>query len=370
MNCHSCDSDNVSTFYELEQVPVHSVLLMPTKEKALQCAKGDIRLCLCMDCGFIGNSAFDEQIMEYSEDYNPTQAHSPTFNEFHQKLAQQLIENYDIRSKKVLEIGCGEGEFLELLCELGDNNGIGYDPACKKDSTDKISFVKDFYTKECRDDSDFVVCKMTLEHIVDVGEFVSMVKESVKDDAIVYFQVPEVMRILGDNAFWDIYYEHCSYFSEGSLARLFNNSGFEVLNTWKDFDDQYVMITARKGEGGKVPDDLEDLIQNVALFNRQNHAYINEWKNKFSDGKKTVIWGGGSKGVSFLTAVKRSIDYAVDIDPLKHGTYIAGSGEQIVAPDFLKDYKPDRVVIMNPVYQDEIQQDLNKMGLNPEVLTV
>jgi hypothetical protein len=64
------------------------------------------------------------------------------------------------------------------------------------------------------------------------------------------------------------------------------------------------------------------------------------------------------------------IDYVVDINPLKHGTYLAGTGQQVVAPEFLKTYEPDLVIVMNPVYCDEIGQQLRDMGLAVELLAV
>jgi hypothetical protein len=62
---------------------------------------------------------------------------------------------------------------------------------------------------------------MTLEHIAPTGDFVGAVRRAVGDDpqTVVFFQVPDVIRILKEQAFWDIYYEHCNYFSAGSLAR-------------------------------------------------------------------------------------------------------------------------------------------------------
>ena len=68
--------------------------------------------------------------------------------------------------------------------------------------------------------------------------------------------------------------------------------------------------------------------------------------------------------------VRDEIEYVVDINPYKTGTYIAGTGQEIVAPDFLQGYRPDVVILMNPVYREEIRQDLNEMGLAPEILDV
>ncbi len=77
--------------------------------------------------------------------------------------------------------------------------------------------------------------------------------------------------------------------------------------------------------------------------------------------------------MAFLTTLGQSIDdiaYAVDINPIKHGTFMAGTGQEIVAPAFLQSYRPDVVIIMNPVYRAEVTADLTALGLNPEIRTL
>ena len=80
------------------------------------------------------------------------------------------------------------------------------------------------------------------------------------------FELPDVRRVLDEVAFWDVYYEHCSYFSAGSLARLFRATGFEVLDLALDYDDQYLLLEARPSAVRRRParrcrleDDLEVL---------------------------------------------------------------------------------------------------------------
>jgi hypothetical protein len=199
--------------------------------------------------------------------------------------------------------------------------------------------------------------------------------------AIVFFQVPSILRILWELAFWDLYYEHCSYFSMGSLARLFRESGFDVLDLWQDYDDQYLMIEARPRTGPAKPplpqeDDMEELTGAVAYFTENCTSTQEKWQRELRawkrQGRRVVLWGGGSKAVAFLTTlgIQNEVEYAVDINPHKHGTYLAGTGQKIVAPHFLKDYRPDTVIVMNPIYHDEIQRELAGMGLSPEIKTV
>jgi SAM-dependent methyltransferase len=172
--CPACGGVRLTPFYEMSGAPAHSVLLMPTREAALAYPRGDIHLALCEDCGFITNTAFDPSLHEYSERYEETQGFSPTFGAFHRALAQRLIDRYDLRHKTILEIGCGKGEFLTMLCQMGDNRGVGFDPAYIPErnaaADDRITFIRDFYSEQYADyQADFVVCKMTLEHIPDVG---------------------------------------------------------------------------------------------------------------------------------------------------------------------------------------------------------
>lgn len=387
--CPSCGSQAISVFYELTDVPVHSVLLMTTQKMAISYPRGDIVLGFCQTCGFISNLAFDPGMHEYSSNYEETQGFSSVFTAFHKRLATYLVDRYDLRNKNIIEIGCGKGEFLTLLCELGDNHGVGFDPAYISERNyskvkDRIRFIKDFYSeKYARYKGDFICCKMTLEHIQMTADFLSTVRRSIGDRAetVVFFQVPDVSRILSNCAFEDIYYEHCSYFSPGSLARLFRKCSFDVVDIWTDYEDQYVMIEARPGDGLSTPllpqeEDMGRLNSGVLHFVETHQQKLDTWKQKLNafrqKGRKVVLWGSGSKGVAFLTTLNISseVEYVVDINPYRQGFFMAGTGHKIISPEFLKVYKPDVVIVMNPVYRDEIQQKLENMSVTAEIMTL
>lgn len=389
--CPACRSIGMSVFYEVKNVPVNSVLLVMNREEALNFQTGDIALAVCPACGFISNIAFDEALTQYTARYEATQGYSPTFNKFHEALARDLIERYDLHGKDIIEIGCDKGDFITMLCEMSDNRGIGFDPAYvpgrhPSSAADRLTFIPDFYSEKYTDyAADFICCKMTLEHIPDVGDFIATVRRSIGDkpDTVVFFQIPNGRYVLCDVAFWDIYYEHCSYFTKGSLARLFRANGFEVKDLWTVYDDQYLMIEARPAEAAPSPTSLPEeetpaeTLGMVDFFVEHYEAKRDNWRAELTrmkaSGQKVVLWGGGSKGVAFLTTLDQTladIGYAVDINPIKTGTFMAGTGQEIVAPSFLNEYRPDAVIIMNPVYREEITRDLAAMGLSPEIRTL
>ena len=172
-----------------------------------------------------------------------------------------------------------------------------------------------------------------------------------------------------------------SYFSPASLASLFRHAGFELIDLARDYDDQYLMVEARPGSGAgqALPgpeDDLRALSGVVQRFAAEYPQRLAWWKNYLREikrgGRRAVLWGAGSKGVAFLTTlgVQDEIEYAVDINPHKHGTFMAGTGQEIVAPEFLRQYQPDVVIVMNPIYRQEVQRSLQAMELNAEMMTV
>ena len=389
--CPSCEQGTMQVFYEAQSVPSNSCILLDSRADAENYPRGDIRLGFCPDCGFISNVAFDERLTEYSGRYEETQGFSGTFNKFHKQLAQRLIDRYDLHGRDIIEIGCGKGEFLLLLCEMGDNRGTGFDPGFVSErinspAADRINFVKDFYSeKYASHQGDFVCCKMTLEHIHPTAEFIRTVRRSIGDrlDTTVFFQIPEATRIIRDCAFEDVYYEHCSYFTPGSLGRLFRRCGFEVVDLATEYDDQYLTIEARPassdvGTGKPHPaeSDLDSIRQYVSEFPDKFEAKRQLWEGRLQDystqNKKVVLWGSGSKGVSFLTTLKvpQDLEYVVDINPYRNGYYMSGTGHKIVGPDFLQEYRPDVVIVMNEIYCDEIRTLLREKGLEPEIVAL
>jgi 2-polyprenyl-3-methyl-5-hydroxy-6-metoxy-1,4-benzoquinol methylase len=410
--CPSCGGRVARPFYQVHDVPVHQVKLVRTRKEALNGTTGDIALCFCPGCGFVWNGAFDPARMRYQDDYESTQAVSPTFNAFHERLARDLIARFDLHGKRVVELGCGQGEFVTMLAEFGDNQGYGFDQVIREaGARGKVTFVKDLYAEPYRDlEPDFVCCKMTLEHVHDVGAFLRGLRRTVGDrpETVVFFMIPEVTRILNLRAFWDIYYEHCSYWSPGSLARAFRIAGFDPVQVWTDYDDQYVLIAARPSsdrrglplraattaalgarQGAPRPNRIRGPGNGAILANEEPPAALAAKVRSFSEavaldrvrwrdwldrlhraGQKTVLWGGGSKAVAFLTTldVRAGIDHAVDLNPRRNGTFIAGTGQQIVVPEFLAQDQPDVVIVMSPIYLPEIKAQLERMGVHPGCL--
>lgn len=386
--CPCCGRSPLAEFYRVRDVPVQSNALLTSHEQAAGYPRGQLRLAFCRACGFITNTAFDAALADRPAGYEATQACSATFGAFARRLASQWIERFDLRRKHVLEIGCGQGEFLALLCTLGDNHGVGFDP--RFDPTRhpapgdaRVWFVQDRYSDAYADlPADFVCCRQALAHIPDAGEFVRMVRHVIggREGTAVGFEVPDTLHVLREGAFWDIDYQHCSYFTPGSLARLFRAAGFEVTGLRLEDEGQHLILEAKPAAGSARPrleleDDLAAVTDAVEGFGSACARQILRWRRvvdeNVADGNRVVLWGAGSKAAGFLTTTGLGPDRVpcvVDIDPQKQGTFLPTTGQPVVGPETLRDVRPDVVIALNPVVRGEIRGDLDRLGVRADVL--
>lgn len=385
--CPVCTGQRGSVFLSLAEQPVLIGVLWPDAEAARSCRKGDIELAFCPDCGFIWNTVFDPDRIEYDQQYDNSLHFSPTFQRYSQTLVDRLVNTYGLHDKTVVDIGCGKGDFLAMLCEAGNNTGYGFDPSYEGErvsspAADRITWSNDYYSEEhARIQADLLASRFVYEHIPAPHDFLRMIRRSITDPArtVIYFEVPDADLIVRQGSVWDVIYEHCSYFSVESLTRSFAACGFDVLRVEETYDRQFLTIEARAaggepGDPGTDTGDLAKLAADVDAFGAAQAAKMTEWRDRLAQwraqGTKAAAWGAGAKAVGFLNMLgdRDAITRVVDINPHKQGKHLAGTGQRIVAPQDLAADPPDVVVLMNPIYRDEISAQLAEFGLTPELI--
>ncbi len=387
MKCPVCESDSPSVFFEMDDVPLFCNILCSTKDYALAVQKGDIKLAFCGDCMHVYNSDFKPELLDYTPEYENSLHFSNKFQDYASSLANTIVEKYNIQNKSVIDVGCGQGDFLKMVCDVGNNKGFGFDPSFRDEKRQDgsisadLEIIKDYYSpKYSNYSADLLCCRHVLEHIFEPGQFMQSIRTALQNrkDAVLFFEVPNVLYTLRDMGIWDLIYEHYSYFNSFSITNLFKCSGFEVLDTYETFAGQFLCIEARLTDNSQSSELMisEDISNYVSLFQKQYAEKKDSFAKQLSEIKennlKAVLWGAGSKGVTFLNTfkIKDEIQYIVDINPRKQGMFVAGTGQKIISPDFLREFKPDVIFIMNAIYRNEIQKMMDEFQIDVKFLTV
>ena len=293
-----------------------------------------------------------------------------------------------------LEIGCGKGEFLVGLCERSGCAGIGLDPGYRPERTQQHRRGADRRSSAISTGRSTLTCMRTTcvagtrsSTSRRCSEFVRLVRETIGDrrHVNVFFELPDMERVLQQGAFWDIYYEHCTYFTRGSLARLFRSAGFDVHRLYKAYDDQYLMLEAQPAAGPTdtlLPqeNDLATVASLVGAF-------------RAAGRRAAAVTRGCARAPSSRRSPARDLGLRVEVRvahqlPRPRARVGAGAGRrgghqsaqarQIPRRQRPRDRlsrcparsAPEVVLVMNSIYVDEIRHDLAGRSLHPELIAL
>ncbi|HYE74916.1 MAG TPA: SAM-dependent methyltransferase, partial [Blastocatellia bacterium] len=126
----------------------------------------------------------------------------------------------------------------------------------------------------------------------------------------------------------------------------------------------------------EIEESEDELLVKVAEFAERVQQKLNYWKQHLSEmqqqNKKVAVWGSGSKCVAFLTSLHAAdaVQCVIDINPHRHGKFIPGVAKEIMSPEYLKTFMPDEVLVMNPIYVNEIGRMLDEMGVRTQLVPV
>ena len=355
--------ENSDITFEVPIIPNRPLRFVGEEE-----AFGNVALRKNLKNALIENAAFDPGRIQYDAEYQNNQALSASFEAHMNDVLGILKARYPAGSR-VVEVGCGKGDFLELMQADSSFEVAGYDGAYEGSNP---AIEKRFLSAADRLDADLVVLRHVLEHIQRPHEFLSLLAE-IFDDADIYIEVPDFSWIEANQAFFDITYEHVNYFTPESLSNIFCS----VDQAGMLFGEQYQyaignLTNSNHRDFGSAYDSehgWSDLGFDTIF--PKFEAVIAEVEEA-SSGAAIYVWGAATKGVMFCHHMKRlrpqsfeRIKAAVDINPMKAGRFMPSVHLPILDVDAFSEQVGDEglVLIMNPNYQNEIIAELRARGL-------
>lgn len=371
-DCPVCEAPDPEVSVRRDAIPVYQNVTYPSAEAARQAPRGAFALATCRRCGFSHNIAFEPALIVYDANYDNHVA-SAAFDLYYRELAQMLIDRFALTDGAVYDIGCGKGEFLEVLHALAPGiQAIGIDPSCTPRDEGRFKLIRSpFEPSLFAADAKLLIVRHVLEHIDRPVDFLRRLREAMPA-APLFIEVPDLDWILDNEAFWDFCYEHCNYFTRASLANACAAAGLAVEAQSRSFGDQYQWAICRPAAARGDLAAVGDAAGRAMAYSAREGAKIARVTALARDRGQVGIWGMATKGVILSNMIPPAlISGGVDMNTAKQGRFAAGSAVPIRAPDWLLSQAAgSTVLVMNPNYAAEVAQIAERIGADVALETV
>ena len=372
IKCPLCDASDLSLILNRDRLPIFQNVVCNTRNEALSSPHAPFALSTCAKCGFSFNSKFDESLIVYDPRYN-NDVVSQVFEEYYRSLAKMLISRFDLHDGYVYDVGCGSGgKFIRILCEISPGiRGVGIDPSCSSVSDRNVTLIRGEFSPDYFDNKNIrlVLLRHVLDHIHKPVHFLSELRAAIGQTPL-FVEVIDLDWILDHKVFWDFCYEHCNYFTLDSLRVALSLASFEIVEQHRSFGDQYQWSICRSvASAPQITLDGSRHVNRALAYAKAELSRLQETEHIAIGKNGVALWGMSTKGVILSNLLNCELFRGgVDMNPAKQGRFAPVSGLEIHAPKWLRN--PDAgstVLVMNPIYRNEIASILETEGIKMEL---
>lgn len=337
--------------------------------ESLESDKGvDLEVCQCSGCGLVQLS--NDPVPYYKEVIRAA-AISEEMKDFRMKQFESFIQKYSLKGKKVIEIGCGRGEYLSIMQQSGvEIYGLEHSEKsvaqCVKNGL-KVSkgFIQSSTTMLNPAPFDAFFILNFLEHLPDPNSTLRGIHNNLTDDAVGLVEVPNFDMILRNKLFSEFIGDHLFYFTRETLSSTLSLNGFEIIDcneVWYDYIISAVVHPVKSSVAGMAKPIFNGVkkrkkldISHFYKYQAQLKKELEEYIRRFED-KKVAIWGAGHQALAIISLVNLAdkIKYVIDSAPFKQGKYTPATHIPIVPPDALDSDPVDAVIVIAASYSDEV----------------
>ena len=120
MTCRVCGSDLFDDpIFILENMPTSAQDFGKTRNSSLEhCGKIDLEICQCSRCELV---QLNNDPVLYYKNVIRAVAFSKEMKRFREVQFKDFVSSHSLQGKKILEVGCGRGEYLHLMRDTGAN---------------------------------------------------------------------------------------------------------------------------------------------------------------------------------------------------------------------------------------------------------
>ena len=388
MICRFCKTQLEHVFIDLQNSPASNSFL---KEEELNEPETffPLKVYTCSNCFLVQIDEYKKSDSIFNGDYVYFSSYSQSWLA-HAKLYTQLMtDRFALNSDSlVIEIASNDGYLLQYFNE-NKIAVLGIEPTANTAEVavqKGIATVVDFFGVRLATSlasqnkkADLLLGNNVLAHVPDINDFVGGMKIILKEHGVITMEFPHLMQLVDNNQFDTIYHEHFSYLSFYTVKQIFEAQGLEMFDVQEiPTHGGSLRIYAKHQE-----DKTKNISENVeSLLNKEKAKGLNglEYYKNFTQkalavkmnliefliqqkraGKLVAAYGAAAKGNTLLNycGIKKDmIDFVVDANPHKQNKFLPASHIPVVDEQYLKNKKPDFVLILPWNLKDEVTAQL------------
>ena len=373
--CRFCRAPLLTSFVDLGMSPPCQTHITPQQLNLME-AFYPLHAYVCDACKLVQLQEFVSP-QDIFEEYAYFSSFSTSWVEHARRYVDMACERFGLNERsRVMEIASNDGYLLQHFVAKG-LNVLGIEPAAnvaKAALAKGIPTTTRFFGRESAMEiaaesgkADLLLGNNVLAHVPDINDFVSGMKILLAPQGSITMEFPHLVRLMAENQFDTIYHEHFSYLSFIVVERIFGAHGLTVYDVEElPTHGGSLRIFARHAENAELAvtpraialrrreiDDGFDTIERYSGFGEQVKAIKRGLLTFLIDAKakgKTVCgYGAPGKGNTLLNycGIRSDfLDFTTDANPYKQGKYTPGTHIPIVAPERIRESKPDYVLIL------------------------
>jgi SAM-dependent methyltransferase len=381
--CRFCGAPLETTFVDLGMSPLCESFVRPDQLAEME-PFYPLHAYVCGRCFLVQLQEFVTPDQIFTE-YAYFSSYSTSWVEHARRYAEMMIARFKLGpASKVMEIASNDGYLLQHFVARGVPV-LGIEPAANvaKVAVEKgVPSIVRFFGRQSAAEiaaahgrPDLLLGNNVLAHVPDINDFVGGMKVLLAPNGLITMEFPHLARLMAENQFDTIYHEHFSYLSFVTVERIFAHHGITLFDVeelpthggslriyGRHVENAALAVTGRARElrqreiddGFLTQERYRGFDEQVKATKRKLLSFLIDAKQR---GKKVVGYGAPGKGNTLLNycGIRTDfLDFTVDANPYKHGKFTPGTRIPILAPEKLRDARPDYVLILPWNLKDEI----------------
>jgi 2-polyprenyl-3-methyl-5-hydroxy-6-metoxy-1,4-benzoquinol methylase len=389
MKCRHCETELTLPLVDLGSAPPSNAYLT---EHSLRMPEKwfPLRVLVCDNCWLVQTEDFAQADELFDDDYAYFSSFSDGWLAHAERYVSDMVARIGLTGDShVIEVAANDGYLLQYVQQKGiPCTGIEPTASTAAAARDKgIAVIERFFGVALADElvaagqqADLTVANNVLAHVPDINDFTAGFSALLKPNGVATFEFPHLMRLIEGTQFDTIYHEHFSYLSLSAVDRIFKANGLVVFDVEElPTHGGSLRVFAQRADAGEWPrteavgemlrrETERGLTSATGYLDFQTRSdavkdgFLRFLLEARREGKKVAAYGAAAKGNTLLNYAGVRPDllpYVVDRNPAKQGKYLPGSRIPVVDERYLREMRPDRILILPWNLKQEVMQQLD-----------